>query len=141
MGLFGKKEIEKDPQKALENADKTLNTGLTGFMTKTFMGKDFTDKMNASLDQAKNAMAMAGDNSNLAQTGVPATAEVVTIEDTGMLINYNPVVKMHLKIQPQFGVPFEVVASTMVSKIAIPRVGDKINIKYNPADTSKILVL
>jgi hypothetical protein len=134
---FGKKEVEKDPKKAIENAEKTLNTGVTGFMTKTFMGKDFTNKMNASLDMAKSAVG----NQDLATTGMGATAEVLTIADTGMLINYNPVVKMKLKVQPQFGVGFETEAQTAVSKIAIPRVGDTINIKYNPADPSQILVL
>ena len=44
---FGKsKEDEKDPKKALDNAEKTLNTGLTGMLTKGFMGKDFVNKMN-----------------------------------------------------------------------------------------------
>lgn len=134
---FGKKEVEKDPKKALENADKTLNTGLTGFMTKTFMGKDFTDKMNASLDMAKSAV----NTQDLATTGMPATAEVLSIADTGSLINYNPIVRLKLKVQPQYGVGFETETQTAVSKIAIPRVGDTINIKYNPADTTQVLVL
>lgn len=141
MGLFGKKDIEKDPKKALENADKALNKGVSGFMTKTFMGKDFQNQMNQSLDQAKSAIDMAQGSAGLAQTGLPATAEVVSIEDTGKLINFNPVVKLNLKVQPQFGVPFEIISETMVSKIAIPRVGDKINIKYNAANPSQILVL
>ena len=140
--MFGiNKKVETDPKKALENADKTLNKGVSGFLTKTFMGKDFTDKMNAGLAQANNALNMADASNNLAMTGVPATAEVKSIADTGMLINYNPVVKMNLYVVPQFGVPFETVTETMVSKIAVPRVGDKINIKYNPTNLSQILVL
>ena len=140
--MFGiNKKIENDPKKALENADKTLNTGVTGFLTKTFMGKDFVDKTNASLDMAKNAMNMADASNQLAVTGVPATAEVKAIQDTGALINFNPVVKLTLNVVPQFGVPFETITETMVSKIAVPRVGDKINIKYNPANPSQVLVV
>jgi hypothetical protein len=140
--MFGiNKKVEQDPKKALENADKTLNKGVSGFLTKTFMGKDFTDKMNAGLAQANNAVNMADSSNQLAMTGVPATAEVKTIADTGTLINYNPVVKMNLHVVPQFGVPFDTSVETMVSKIAIPRVGDKINIKYNPANLSQVLVL
>ncbi len=136
---FGKKskEMQKDPKKALEEADKTLNKGFTGFMTKTFMGKEFTEQMNASLDKAKQYT----DYNNLQQTGMGATAEVINIEDTGALVNYNPVVRMKLKVQPQFGMPFETTAEAAVSKIAIPRVGDKINIKYNPANNSEIVVI
>ncbi len=133
---FGKK-IENDPKKALENADKAINSGVSGFLTKTFMGKDFVDQTNASLNMAKNYT----DTSNLGQTGMGASAEVLGIEDTGALINFNPVVKLKLMVTPQFGVPFETTAETAVSKIAIPRVGDKINIKYNPANTSQVQVI
>ncbi|HMQ78151.1 MAG TPA: hypothetical protein PKE39_07620 [Ignavibacteria bacterium] len=133
---FGKK-IEKDPKKALENADKAINSGVSGFLTKTFMGQDFVDQTNASLNMAKNYT----DTSNLSQTGMGGTADVLSIEDTGALINYNPVVRMKLRITPQFGPAFETTAETAVSKIAIPRVGDKINIKYNPANTSQVLVV
>lgn len=133
---FGKKN-EDDPKKAIEKADKTLNSGLTGMFTKAFVGQDNLNKINASLDMAKNYT----DTSNLAQTGMGATAEVLSIADTGALINFNPVVKMRLNVTPQFGPAFQVDAETAVSKIAIPRVGDKINIKYNPANTSQVLVI
>jgi len=136
--MFGfNKKIEKDPKKAIENADKTLNTGVTGFLTKTFMGKDFTNQMNAGLDKAKQAV----DYNNVSQTGMGGTAEVLSMEDTGALVNFNPVVKMKLRVQPAFGPSFETTAEAAVSKIAIPRIGDKINIKYNPVNTSEIVVL
>lgn len=133
---FGKK-IEDDPKKAIEKADKTLNTGLTGMFAKAFVGQENMAKINSSLDMAKNYT----DTSNLSQTGMGATAEVLGIEDTGQLINFNPVVKLKLMVIPQFGIPFETTAETAVSKIAIPRVGDKINIKYNPANTSQVQVI
>jgi hypothetical protein len=137
---FGKK-IEQDPKKALENADKTLNTGLTGALTKTFMGKDFMNKMNQSLDMGKNAINSVEMAQNLAQTGMEANAEVLSIEDTGMLVNYNPVVRLGLKVEPSYGSGFETTGQSMVSKIAIPRVGDKIKIKYNPADPTQLVVV
>jgi hypothetical protein len=138
--MFGKKkiaEMQKDPKKAIEEADKTLNKGFTGFMTKAFMGKDFVNKMNEGLDTAKQAT----DYGNLAQTGTAATAEVLSIEDTGKMVNFNPVVKLGLNVQPQFGIPFKNIVEVMVSKIAVPRIGDKINIKYNPADPTQIVIV
>jgi hypothetical protein len=131
------KEMNEDPKKAIDHADKTINKGLTGFFTKAFIGQENVDKINHSLDVAKQY----ADYGNLNQTGMPASAEVVSIADTGMLVNYNPVVKMQLKVTPQYGLPFETTVETAVSKIAIPRVGDKINIKYNPANTSEVLVV
>jgi hypothetical protein len=137
---FGKK-IEKDPQKALENAEKTLNTGLTGALTKGFMGKDFVNQMNQSIDMGKGALNGVQQAQMLAQSGMDATAEVLSIEDTGMMVNYNPVVRLKLKVEPAFGAGFETTGQSMVSKIAVPRMGDKIKIKYNPADPTQIVVV
>ena len=50
MFNFGKK-MEKDPQKALDNAKKTMNSGITGGLTKAFMGKEFVNDMNGAMDQ------------------------------------------------------------------------------------------
>ncbi len=138
---FGKKKIEKDPKKALDNADKTLNSGLTGALTKGFLGQDFVDTMNQSINSGRNAMAGVEMGQWLAQSGMDATAQVLTIEDTGTLVNFNPVVKLKVKVIPQFGVPFEATGQSMVSKIAVPRVGDTVKIKYNPADPSQFGVV
>jgi hypothetical protein len=137
---FGKK-IEKDPKKALENADKTLNTGLTGGLTKLFMGKDFVNEMNQSIEKGKEAIDGMQQGQMIAQYGMEAEAEVLSIEDTSQMINFNPVVKLKLKVTPGYGAEFETAGQTMVSKIAIPRVGDKIKIKYFPNDLTQFVVV
>lgn len=131
------KEMQDDPKKALEHADKTLNKGVSGFMTKTFMGKDFTDKMNAGLNTAKKAM----DVNNLSQTGMPGSATVTSIADTGQMINYDPIVTLGLDVQPAYGVEFKASGNVMVSKIAVPRVGDKINIKYSAVNPNEFVIV
>jgi hypothetical protein len=138
--MFGRK-IEKDPQKALDNAKKTMNTGLTGGLTKAFMGKDFVDDMNNAMNKGQAALDMQKSGQWLAQGGMPATAVVESIEDTGQLVNMNPIVKLSLKVTPQMGVPFETTGTSMVSKIAIPRKGETVNIKYNPADPTQFVVV
>ncbi len=135
------KKVEKDPKKALENADKTLNKGLTGALVKGFMGKDFGNDMNQTLDMGKNAVAGVEQMQALMQNGLDGTAEVVSIADTGAMVNYNPVVLLQLKVTPASGAAFDTTGQTMVSKIAVPRVGDKIKIKYDPADKTKFVVL
>ena len=141
FGLGKKKEEEKDPKKALENAEKTLNTGLTGMLTKGFLGKDFVNKMNATIDMGKDAVNTYDMSNYLAANGMPGTAEVLSIADTGTLINYNPVVMLKLRVTPSYGPTFEAEGESVVSKIAIPRVGDKVNIKYNPNDTKQFVVV
>ena len=138
--MFGRK-IEKDPQKALDNAKKTMNSGLTGGLTKAFMGKDFVDDMNNAMNKGQAALDMQKSGQWIAQAGMDATAEVLSIQDTGTLINMNPVVVLQLKVQPMVGAEFMTTAQAPVSKIAIPRVGDKIKIKYNPANPTQIAVM
>lgn len=142
--MFGDKkrqEMMNDPQKALDNANKTLNKGMTGFMTKAFMGKGFTEQMNQGLAMGQEALDMQKMYQNPEQFGPQASAVVVSMQDTGALINYNPVVVMQLKVTPQSEPPFETTVQTMVSKIAIPRVGDTINIRYMPADHTKVIIV
>jgi hypothetical protein len=137
---FGKKKSD-DPKDAINDADKALNSGVSGFMAKTFMGKDFMDKANAGLDMAKQYTDYDGKKAQLMATGLPGTAEVLSIADTGALVNYNPVVQLKLKVQPQFGPEFVVDIQSAVSKIAIPRVGDKLNVKYNPANQTDLIII
>ncbi len=143
FGKFVKKQMDKTPEEALNDGRKSLNSGISGGLTKAFLGKDFVDKMNNVMDQGQAALDMQKNGNMLARSGLPATAEVVSIEDTGASINDNPVVKMALKVTPSVGgmMPFETTGQTMVSKIAIPRKGDKINIKYNMTNPSEFVVV
>jgi hypothetical protein len=141
--MFGKKnkEMMEDPQKALDHADKTINKGFTGFATKAFLGKDFVNQMNQSIAAGQNALDMQKAYQNVDPNALPATAVVVSIQDTGKLINYNPVVILQLNVQPQFEAPFETTVETIVSKIAVPRAGDTISIRYSPTDKTKINIV
>jgi hypothetical protein len=135
------KKVEKDPQKALDNAKKTMNSGITGGLTKAFMGKDFVNDMNAAMDQGQAALDGLQQQQWLAQNGADATAEVVSVQDTGATVNMNPVVLIQMKVTPVAGAAFDVTTQTMVSRIAVPRAGDKIKIKYNPANPQQVAVL
>ena len=139
MFNFGKKQ-EKDPQKALDNAKNTVNKGLMGGLTKAFMGKDFVNDMNSAMDQGQAALDGLQQQQWLAQNGLDATAEVVMVQDTGATVNMNPVVVIQMKVTPAAGAPFDLTTQTMVSRIAVPRAGDKIKIKYNPANPQQVAI-
>jgi hypothetical protein len=142
FGKFVKKNMDKSPDEALQDGRKAINKGISGGLTKAFLGQEFVDKMNGVMDQGQAALDMQKSGQMLAMSGMAATAEVVAIEDTGALINMNPVVKLTLKVTPAMGMPaFDTMGQTTVSKIAIPRKGDKINIKYNPANPSEFVVM
>jgi hypothetical protein len=142
FGKFVKKNMDKDPQEALNDGRNAVNKGFTGGVTKAFMGQEFVDKMNSAMDQGQAAIDMQKNGQMLAMSGLEASAEVTGIEDTGALINMNPVVKLSLKVSPPMGMPgFETTGQTAVSKIAIPRKGETIKIKYNPANPSEFVVV
>lgn len=134
------KEGMENPEKALENAENITHKGMTGFATK-MMGKEFNNQMNKSFEAAHEALEMQKQYQNPDTSGLPATAEVVSIQDSGQTINDNPVVILQLKVTPQYEPPFEITARTIVSRLDIPRVGDIINIKYAPADKTNISIV
>ena len=139
--MFNFNKSQEDPQKALENARNAVNKGLTVGLTRAFMGQGFVDKMNAAMDQGQSAIDHVHQMNWVAQNGLEASADVLAVADTGATINMNPVVEMKLHVIPAAGAAFEATARTMVSRIAVPRKGDRINIKYNPADVSQIFIM
>jgi len=139
--MFNFNKSQEDPQKALENARNVVNNGLMGGLTKTFMGQGFVDKMNAAMDQGQSAIDHVNQINWVAQNGMEASVDVLSVMDTGATINMNPVVEMKLHVIPATGAAFEATARSMVSRIAVPRKGDRLNIKYNPADVSQIFVM
>ena len=141
LGKFVNKKMNQSPEEALKDAKKSVNSGFTGGITKAILGQEFVDKVNQGLDTGQSAMDGVNAQNMVAQTGLEATAEVLSVADTGATINMNPVVEMKLKVTSSAGTTFETTAKTMVSRIAVPRTGDKIKIKYTPADPSQIAVL
>ncbi len=134
------KKMEEDPQKALDNARSVVNKGVMGGLTQAFMGQGFVDKMNNAMDQGQAALDGVNQMNWVAQYGLDATADVLSVADTGATINMNPVVEMKLNVSTAMGTSFETTCRSMVSRIAVPRTGDKIAIKYNPADPTQIFV-
>jgi hypothetical protein len=140
MFNVGKKKDE-DPKKALENASNVVNKGLMGGLTKAFMGQEFVDKTNQAINMGNQAIDSVQLAQQVAQTGMDATAEVLSVTDTGATINMNPVVVLTIKVTPSAGAEFQTAAQLMVPRIAIPRAGDKIKIKYNPANPTQIAIV
>jgi hypothetical protein len=140
MFNFGKKKDE-DPKDAIDKASKTINKGLTGGLTKAFMGQDFVDQTNAALEMANQALDTSGVQADLAQNGVDGSAEVLSIQDTGQTVNMNPVVILTLSVTPPYGDAFQTSGQLMVSRLAVPRVGDQVKIKYNPNNIAQFTIV
>ncbi len=70
--------------------------------------------------------------------GIQARATITNVQDTGMTINDNPRVKLTLQVTPDGEMPFEATKKLTVSRIAIPRIGDSMWVRYDPADPGAI---
>jgi hypothetical protein len=130
-----------DAKAGLKKAENVVNKGIMGWITRMFMGKKFTSDMNQAINMGKSTINMVDKRSELMSSGKAAQADVMGIADTGKMVNYDPIVHIKLSVQPESGNPFQVEAEQIVSKIAIPRVGDKVNIKYNPLNSQEFVII
>ena len=73
-------------------------------------------------------------------TGIPATAKVLRIWETGVMINNNPVVGFLLEVYAEGLEPYEAETKALISILAIPRIqpGAVLPVKYDPNDPSRI---
>jgi hypothetical protein len=75
--------------------------------------------------------------------GVTAPATIVDIWDTGWTVNDNPVIGMHVDVQPASGPSFRAtIERCAVSRIAIPQYqpGRVIDVRYDPQNPAVVVV-
>ena len=70
--------------------------------------------------------------------GSKGAGTVVSVRDTGTTINDNPRVEMVFRVEPLDGGPaFDLTKKTTVSRVEIPRQGDRYPVWYDPQDPGK----
>ena len=73
--------------------------------------------------------------------GETAEAVVLDISDTGITINDNPKVRLKLKVYPKDWEPYEATVSQVVSRVTIPRIGDRVYVKFDPNNPTNVILL
>ncbi|MEV0646386.1 hypothetical protein AB0I28_14080 [Phytomonospora sp. NPDC050363] len=132
MGIFGGRKNREE--RAAEIADKVASgKGFYGGLTRRFLGEaDF-----AKVQQSIGAHNAGGYVQQLLAAGAPTIpAAVVSIADTGRLVNFDPIVD--LVLQP-VGATERLAMQTIVSKLQIPRVGDQVLLVADPAQPGAYL--
>jgi hypothetical protein len=75
---------------------------------------------------------------NLVEHGSRGVGVVLSVEDTGMSVNDNPRVRMRFRVEPLDGSPpFEAEKKRVVSRVQIPRAGERYPVWYDPSDPEK----
>ncbi|MFI8434543.1 hypothetical protein ACIGJO_12475 [Streptomyces sp. NPDC079020] len=130
MGLFGRRKSREE--RAHEIANKVASgKGFYGRTTRAFVGgEDF-----ARLQESVGAYNTGLTAQQLIAMGVPPVpAVVVSIADTGKLVNFEPVVELVVDLVPQpSGVAGRIELQTIVSKLRIPRAGEQVLMVADPA--------
>lgn len=128
MGIFGKGKSREE--KAAKIAEQVADgKGFYGRMTRAALGGQDYARLQQTMG-AYNSVAAVG---QLLAAGAPTTpATVVSISDTGKMVNYDPVVD--LVVRPAGDTADPVALQTIVSKLRIPRVGDQILLIADPAN-------
>ncbi len=81
--------------------------------------------------------------SNLAQTGIPATGRLLSVQQTGAMINFNPEVAAMVEVNhPQMGT-YQVQTTAVVPQISIPQFqpGAQVQVRIDPTNPQNIAVL
>lgn len=79
----------------------------------------------------------------LAQTGIPAQGRLLSVQQTGRLVNYNPEVQVMVEVtHPQLGV-YQTQTTAVVPQIAIPRAqpGAQVQVRVSPQNQYEIALV
>lgn len=81
-------------------------------------------------------------NSAVLKSGVSAPAVIISVEDTGVTMNYSPQVRLTLQVTPAGRPPFQAVATTFVGRVQIGMIvpGASVTVRYDPNDISKVAI-
>jgi hypothetical protein len=82
-----------------------------------------------------------GNYRRLKAHGVEADATILAVSDTGVTMNKNPYVKLRLRVEPIGIAAYETEVKAMVSRVAIPRPGDGVRVKFDPNKPEEVIVV
>src|SRR5579883_3005332 len=111
MFTFGKKD--DDQKKSKSSSQDAKNKWSIGWFDRLFLGKKIfneMDEMNRKFDEIDQTMDNTQYQPIVFKNGADATAEVLSIQDTGATINMNPVLLLTLKVTPKIGTEFQTTA-------------------------------
>jgi hypothetical protein len=74
--------------------------------------------------------------------GVPATAKVLQLTDTGTTVNDNPMARLLLEVQMQNQTPYQAQVQMLVPRLKLAQIqpGMSVMVKVDPGDPSKVAV-
>lgn len=124
MGLFGNRKSRAE--RGQEIANKVASgKGFYGRMTKAVVGAEDFGRIQGAVGAMNNGI----DVQAMVAMGVPTVpATVVSVADTGQLVNFDPIVDLVVQLADETRVALR----TIVSKVRIPRAGEAVRLVADP---------
>jgi hypothetical protein len=73
--------------------------------------------------------------------GVATDAEILSLWDTGITLNQDPVIGLKVQVRPKDGQPYEAtIAKSLISRLDIPRFqpGNVIPVRFDPKNPARV---
>lgn len=76
------------------------------------------------------------------QKGIPAQARIVSVQQTGVMVNYQPQVAMQLEIYAPDGTTYQAQTRAVIPMVNIPQFqpGVEVPVKIHPTDATKVVL-
>ena len=85
--------------------------------------------------------AMGPDRSIL-QNGIAAKAQILSVQQTGVMVNYQPQIAFQLEVYPPGDAPYQVQTKAVIPLVNIPQFqpGTEVPVKIHPTDPTKVVL-
>ncbi|GAT67404.1 lipoprotein [Planomonospora sphaerica] len=100
------------------------------------------EKSGGLFGMVRDLQDMARGNGDLLAAGVPATAVVLSMRDTGMTLNDQPMVGFELEVRPTGAAPYRVAHRETLPRLLVGAVlpGSVLSVRIDPADPRRLAV-
>jgi hypothetical protein len=84
-----------------------------------------------------------GQDRIILENGIPARARILSVRQTGLMLNHQPQVEFQLEVHPPAGMPYRAQAKAVVALVSIPqfRPGVEVPVKIHPMDLTKVALV
>jgi hypothetical protein len=90
----------------------------------------------------RGVAGMTSNTSQVLMTGEQAQGKVIALNDTGTLVNYNPIVQITVEVTPTTRPAFTASVRQLVPAIKMAQIqpGMTVGVRFDPADMSKVAI-
>jgi hypothetical protein len=83
-----------------------------------------------------------GPNRSILQNGIAAKAQILSVQQTGVMVNYQPQIAFQLEVHPPGGEPYQAQAKAVIPMVNIPQFqpGTEVPVKIHPTDPTQVVL-